>query len=272
MIAQTLHNHTDFCDGKDTPEEMVKVAIAKGFRSIGFSGHSYMHFVDSRSSMPPSVAEEYQREIARLKEAYRDQISIFCGLEVEMYSEVDLSGYDYLIGSTHYFNFDGKKVGYDRSAPVVKQVIDEYFGGDGMRYAKAYYEQIVNLPKYGKFDIIGHFDLVSKHAEKDNFFDQYSPKYLAMAYDAIDALAGQIPLFEVNTGAIARGYRTTPYPTLPLIKRFREKGFGAVVGGDCHDAQKLDCAFDLCVELLKEAGFREYYVLTEEGFQALPLG
>ena len=29
---------------------------------------------------------------------------------------------------------------------------------------------------------------------------------------------GKIPLFEVNTGAIARGYRKTPYPSEFLIK------------------------------------------------------
>ena len=41
---QNLHTHTTFCDGKDTPEELVEAAIAKGFDSIGFSGHSYMYY------------------------------------------------------------------------------------------------------------------------------------------------------------------------------------------------------------------------------------
>ena len=38
---QNLHTHTTYCDGRDTPVEMIESAIAQGFDSIGFSGHSY---------------------------------------------------------------------------------------------------------------------------------------------------------------------------------------------------------------------------------------
>ena len=36
---QNLHTHSSYCDGKDTPEELVLYAINSGFSSIGFSGH-----------------------------------------------------------------------------------------------------------------------------------------------------------------------------------------------------------------------------------------
>ena len=42
MYKQNLHIHTKYCDGKDTPEEMVIAACEKGFQSIGFSMHSFM--------------------------------------------------------------------------------------------------------------------------------------------------------------------------------------------------------------------------------------
>lgn len=38
---QNLHTHTIYCDGKDTPEEMILAACEKGFTSLGFSGHSF---------------------------------------------------------------------------------------------------------------------------------------------------------------------------------------------------------------------------------------
>ena len=41
---QNLHIHTTYADGKDTPEEMVCEAIARGGDSIGFSEHSYISF------------------------------------------------------------------------------------------------------------------------------------------------------------------------------------------------------------------------------------
>ena len=39
-----LHTHTSFCDGKNSPEEMVRSAVEKGFDVLGFSGHSYTPF------------------------------------------------------------------------------------------------------------------------------------------------------------------------------------------------------------------------------------
>ena len=41
---QNLHIHTTYAGGKDTPEEMVCEAIARGVDSIGFSEHSYISF------------------------------------------------------------------------------------------------------------------------------------------------------------------------------------------------------------------------------------
>ena len=46
---QNLHTHTNYCDGIDTPTEMIEAAIAKGFGGIGFSGHSYMFYSPSHS-------------------------------------------------------------------------------------------------------------------------------------------------------------------------------------------------------------------------------
>ena len=34
------HTHTTWCDGRDTPEEMVQAALARGFAEIGFSSHA----------------------------------------------------------------------------------------------------------------------------------------------------------------------------------------------------------------------------------------
>ncbi len=268
---QNLHTHSTYCDGKDTLEEMIQGAIAKGFDSIGFSGHSYMSF-SPKISMSLEGTEEYKREIAALKKKYEGKIDIFCGLEFEMYSEVnDLADYDYLIGSAHYFYIDGTHVGFDRDEKTVRSVIETHFENDPMQYAAAYYELVTHLPEYGKFDILGHFDLVAKHAEAPNFLDVTSPEYLNYAYEAIDALRGKIPFFEVNTGAIARGYRTSPYPAAPIVKRLLDCGFLPVISSDCHDKTKLDCAFEDAARLLESCGAKERYILTKEGFRAVPL-
>ncbi len=267
---QNLHTHSTYGDGKNTLEEIISAAISKGFDSIGFSEHSYMSFSPSYS-MSPDETELYKREVSALKQKYASELDIFCGLEVEILSDVDMSGYEYLIGSTHYFFIDGQYVGFDRNEEQVREVIKNYFDGSSMKFAKAYYEQLANLPMYGNFDIIGHFDLVAKHCEREGFLDVNSREYLKYAYDAIDALKGKIQFFEVNTGAIARGYRTSPYPSPPITKRLLESGFLPIISSDCHDMNMLDCAFNDAAELLSACGAKERYILTKDGFMAVPV-
>ncbi len=267
---QNLHTHTIYCDGKNTPREMVEAAIQKGFDSLGFSGHSYMSF-SSVPSMHPENEKAYIREIHELKKEYADRLKIFCGIEYEMYSDLDISGYDYAIGSVHYLKLDGQFVGMDRSQREVADVIRTYFKDDGMAYAKRYYETLAQLPKHGRFDIIGHFDLLSKHSENITFFEEDSKEYMGYAVEAAKALVGEIPFFEVNTGAIARGYRTTPYPSIPITKELKRLGFLPVISSDCHDANQLDVGFAQSAELLKYCGFDYRFVLTEDGFQAVKL-
>ncbi|MBQ3141426.1 MAG: histidinol-phosphatase [Clostridia bacterium] len=265
MYKQNLHVHSTYCDGADTPEQMILAAIEQGFDSIGFSGHSYMWYSPSHS-MSLDGTEDYKHEVRSLAQKYADRIKVFCGLEVDMFSEIDLSGYDYLIGSVHYLPVNGQIVGFDRDQNTVAQVIRDHFGGDGMAYAKMYYEQMARLPEYGNFDIIGHYDLITKHSENADFFDQDSPLYRKWAVEAAEALVGKIPYFEVNTGAISRGYRTSPYPTVYLLQQLKRLGFGACISSDCHDSRHLSCAYDDARELLRHCGFQEIYVLTDQGF------
>ena len=269
-MKQNLHTHTIYCDGINTPEELVEAAIAKGFDSIGFSGHSYMSYA---SWVPLDRTAEYKAHINRLKRQYADRIKIYLGLEVDMYSgpETDLTGFDYLIGGVHEIKHGETFLTTDESADAVRQVVEQWFGGNGLSYAKAYYEALATMPEYGNFDIVAHFDLITKYRNIAPLFDEDTKQYRGYAIEAARALAGKIPYFEVNTGAIARGYRTTPYPAPFIIKELRELGFGAVITSDCHDCTKLDVYFDEVARFLSDCGFKERFVLTEEGFVPVAL-
>ena len=263
---QNLHTHTTYCDGKDTPEEMLQAAISLGFDSLGFSEHS-----TSRSPATPTAERlaAYRREIRTLAEKYAGQIDVFCGLEFDTECPTPAIGYDYLIGSMHYVYRDGERFPVDGRCEHFARAVEHY--GSGLAFAKAYFEALCTLPDFGNFDIVGHFDLVSKNVERSALLDPEDPAYIKAGITAIDALTGRIPFFEVNTGAIARGYRTAPYPAPAFLRAFRERGFGAVISSDCHDAAFLDCGFSDAVELLKAHGFTERYILTRDGFRAVAL-
>ncbi len=268
---QNLHTHTTYADGKDTPEEMILEAMARGFDGLGFSEHTYMPFSSFPYQMKIEDMSRFKDEIRALKEKYRGKIDIFCGLEYEFHSDVPTDGFDYMIGSVHYLEFDGEKAGFDSNLEQVRHFLAQYCNDDAMVFAKKYFETVAMLPKRGNFDIIGHFDLLTKNNEQGRFLDVNDKQYLAFGYEAIAALKGKIPLFEVNTGAISRGYRTTPYPQMQFLKEFKRQGFGAVITSDCHDKNYLDCHFEESVALLKEAGFQTRYILTDDGFKEVDL-
>ena len=268
---QCLHTHSILCDGKDTLEEMVQTAIEKGFDSIGFSGHSYMD-IYAEFSMNEEKVSFYKTEIARLQQVYGDRIRIYCGLEKDNYTTLSTEGYDYLIGSVHVMRYEQELLFIDWTAERTRENIEKFFGGDGIAYAKHYFDAVADLPNHGSFDIIGHFDLLTKFNEREpDLFDTESPEYRAAATCAMEALVGKVKFFEVNTGAISRGYRSTPYPDPYIIKEMKRLGFKAIVSSDCHDRNFLDCGYEEAKRLLREAGFTEHYVLKDEGFVAIPL-
>ena len=268
---QCLHTHSILCDGKDTLEEMVLAAIEKGFDSIGFSGHSFMD-IYAEFSMSEEDVKVYKAEIARLQQVYGDRIKIWCGLEKDNYTTLSTEGYDYLIGSVHVMEHPEGLLFIDWTAERTRENIEKVFGGDGIAYAKHYFKALADLPNHGSFDILGHFDLLTKFNEKEpDLFDTTDPAYRAAATEAAEALAGKVKYFEVNTGAISRGYRTTPYPDPYILKEMKRLGFGAIISSDCHDRNFLDCGYEDAKRLLREAGFTEHYVLKEEGFVAIPL-
>ena len=265
IYKQNLHTHTTFCDGKDTPEELVLEAINRGFSSIGFSEHSYMHFSNFSNQLTIEQMPNYINEINQLKTKYQDVIDIFCGLEYELFSEVPVDNLDYMIGSVHYLKFGDEILGFDTNLEKTLNYVKENFGGDGITFAKKYFETLITLPEKHKFDIIGHFDLLMKNNENGRFIDPSAKEYLNLGYEAIHTLKGKIPLFEVNTGAMYRKGNPKPYPAEFMMKHIKDRGGLITITSDSHCCESLDFAFDEMIDYCKNCGFTEAYYLTSQG-------
>lgn len=237
-----LHVHTTFSDGRSTPEEVVLSAIAKGMTVLGFSDHSYTHF-DTAYCIPKEQLPAYRAEIAALKAKYAGQIEIQCGIEQDFYSEEATDGYDYVIGSVHYVKAGSDYLPVDESKVRLLDAVDRHFGGDIYALAEAYYKTVAQVAEKLHPDIIGHFDLISKFNEGSALFDEAHPRYVTAWKTAADKLlAANIP-FEINTGAISRGYRTVPYPAAPIREYLAERGGRFLWSSDSHRADTLCFGF-----------------------------
>lgn len=271
-ILSNAHTHTNYCDGRDSAEDMVKAAIEKGFRCLGFSSHCYTSF-DESYAMSPGGTTRYIREIRGLKEKYRGKIDIMLGTEWDYYTEIDREEYDYTIGSVHYI----KSPLTDQYYPVdavpeeLERCLEEGFHGNVMAMLSAYYDSVAEMAASFRPTILGHFDLIRKLNRDSRFFDEESPAYLHLAVTALEKVVRTGTVVEVNTGGIYRGYRSTPYPAEPLLKKLRELGGKVIVSSDAHDTAGIDYMFPQMEKLLKKLGFKEIQVLTAQGLKGQKL-
>ncbi|MCL2080011.1 MAG: histidinol-phosphatase [Oscillospiraceae bacterium] len=262
---QNLHTHTTYCDGKLTAPQMVKAAIEKGGGSLGFSEHSFVPF-DEEYSMALSDMPSYIQEINSLKTQYADKIDIFLGIEQDYFTNTIPKGMDYIIGSVHHVEHDGKDITIDGSYEHLQTVRDEHFGGDFLAVAEAYYAQTAKVAQKTNASIIGHFDLIAKQNAGGRLFDEKNPRYVRAATDAMECILEKCRLFEVSTGAMYRLGKAEPYPSIFLLKElFRRKG-EVILSSDSHDAASLYYKFDEMRELLKSCGFKRIKRLTKNGF------
>ncbi|MEG2436424.1 MAG: histidinol-phosphatase HisJ family protein [Ruthenibacterium sp.] len=251
------HNHTTFCDGKNTPAEMAAAAFAKGFTDFGFSGHSCVHDVNEASF---GVADEgeYVRVLRALQREYAGKMHIAIGMEQDYVAPVqNRAALDYCIGSVHelYDAKTGKHFAVDSDAATLRAGIDEMFGGDAMAMVRDFYDTTVkNVAQYQP-EIIGHFDLVVKNNANGDFFDENSAVYRNLALDALRTCAKSGAIFEVNTGSMARGYRDAPYPTRFLLEELCRLNARVMITTDAHCVATIDFGYEMAYKLLKEIGF-----------------
>lgn len=255
------HTHTTFSDGKNTMEEMVQAAIRLGMPAIGFSDHSPTP-CDATYCMKPEDIPVYLKELDRMQETYAGQITILKGIELDYNTEMDVSPFDYVLGSVHYLIYGDRVYAIDHARDIQLDCISREFGGDQVAFAKAYYDEMVAHIRKNKPTIVGHFDVITKFS----VLDEENPDYQRIALDALEKVVAVTPVVEINTGAISRKWRDRPYPADFLLRALREMGGQVILGADTHAADTVDCAFPLAVELAKKAGFDSLLTLWPDGF------
>ena len=308
IIPYNFHTHTCFCDGKNTLEEMTLAAIQAGMKGIGFSGHSYTAY-DDCYCMSLADTETYFTEIDRLRGLYGDQITILRGIEQDFGSDEPTDAYDYVIGSVHasfspaydkiqarknadteqpasasFHGFDRSRFYYiDWSVDRIKEAVRTDFRGDVYAFIEHYYETMGMLPEVTGCHIIGHFDLVTKFNEKQPWFCEEHPRYRSAVRKALDRIfetwpqsrgarrAGDAPIFEINTGAISRGWRSLPYPSDRILREIYARGGQVMINSDSHAKDTLTCCFKEAAELARRCGFRHTKIITQNGFEDFSL-
>jgi len=261
MGYSNLHTHTVFSDGKHTIEENIAAAIEKNMLSLGFSDHSLTP-IDACYCIQREAYDTYLRTIRELDE--KSSLPVYAGLELDAFSDDDVSVFDYVIASVHYLYRNFQYYPLDHNPELLNKCIREAFCGDALDMVRCYCDTLGGHVAKVKPTFVGHFDLPAKFSTMPETDDRYQ----AIMADTLKEIIKICPYIELNTGAISRGWRETPYPADFLLDIIRDHDGRIVLGSDAHSREYLTFWFDEAVALLKKKDIHNIWVFNGTGFEA----
>jgi len=241
-----LHNHTTRCNhAEGTVDEYIQKAIELGIDIYGFSEHAPMDF-DPKYRLPIEEVQAYTTDILTAKETYKNDIQILLGYEVDwlqgyMREDILSADVDYLIGSVHFID----KWSFDNP---------EFIGGwkdkDIDEIWKAYFEASEAMAKSGKFDVVGHLDLIKVF--------KFMPKQdvRVLAKNVLKAIKKSNMVMEVNTAGLRKPVEEI-YPSRALLEEAYALDIPITFSSDAHAVDQIGAGYDLATTLAKDIGYTQ---------------
>jgi DNA polymerase (family 10) len=132
-----LHMHSNWSDGLNTIEEMVKACIERGYEYMAISDHSQSARV--AHGLTPERFMEQKREIERLRKLYEDKIHILWSVEVDILPDGSLDlpddllkEFDFVTASIH------SRFNQDNTERILKAMENPYVNLIGHPFGKQY--------------------------------------------------------------------------------------------------------------------------------------
>lgn len=223
---KNYHTHTIRCHHAiDSEEQYIKEAIKAGYTELGFSDHTpwcYETDFCSRIRMDESELAEYVDTLLKLKDKYKNLISIKIGLECEYFEKYmpwlkeTLEKYpiDYIILGNHYNDTDETGMHYGR--PLTKELLTKYV------------DDCIKAISTGLYSYIAHPD-IARYNTSEPFYTQEMTRLCVKAKEL------DIPL-EFNLAGFAGHCH---YPNETFFKIVKTVGNRVIIGTDAHESQAL---------------------------------
>lgn len=246
------HVHTNIShDGISNFEEYIKRAKECNVDEITFTEH-WDDYTGLDTKLTTLDVSKYQEQYLNIKNdpLVRTNFGLEIGLQPDIVSTVtnvvNVYPFDFIIGSSHITC--KKDMAMDKS----------FFEGISRKeaYLKYFSEVLENIKLYNEFDVYGHLDYVVRYGG-------YIQKKIA--YEEFNTILDEILLalikrdkgIEVNTSGIRYGLGT-PHPNIDIIRRYKRLG-GKIItlGSDAHKAEDLAKDFDVALDMIESAGFKE---------------
>lgn len=255
-----------FClHAEDSLEDIVKAYIDRDFSWVGITEH-----------MPPSTKEliypeekeagldvaamhqrfgEYIKECRRLKDKYRDQVTLFVGMETETYpgyesaveALVEEFQPEYLVGSLHHVD----SIPIDYSVQEYDRAIQEVGSIDALycRYFDLQFEMLEAI----KPAVVGHFDLI-RIFDKDYQQRLEKKEIRKRLVRNLDFIEKHKLILDYNLRSLLKG-ASEPYVSKFILDLALEREIAVVPGDDSHGISSIGLHLDKAMQNLEKMGF-----------------
>lgn len=264
------HIHTEFSDDSDyAMEQVIKDAIKKGFDELCFTDHvdygvkkdwdepGEMIYRKGGAGEPDQMPlanvdyPVYYKTFQKMKELYKDKISLKFGLEFGMQAHT-IEKYEKLFA----------RYSFDFIILSVHEVEDKEFWDQGFQegrtqqeYNERYYDEMLYLVQnYHNYSVLGHMDLITRYDKAGVYpFEKLKPILTKILKTVIADGKG----IEINTSSHRYGLKDLT-PSRDILKLYKELGGKIItIGSDSHKPEHLGAFVDETKEELKALGFEQ---------------
>jgi histidinol-phosphatase (PHP family) len=222
----TVENILTYCE----------VARDRGIRQMGITEHDrYLDEIDF------AAFQEAREKSQGVELRLGIEIDFVPGEEEQMDRFAAALPYDYIIGSVH--RVDSEEVDH----PDHREIYDRW---DTYDLYEAYYENVRKAVLSGRFDILGHPDLIK-------IFRHFPDTDITtMLEETADAVAESGIVVDVNAAGLRKPIGEI-YPSRDFLEMFYRRGVPIILSSDAHAPDEVAAGYDKSLKLVRDVGYRE---------------
>ena len=227
-----------------------EVARRRGLRQMGITEHDrYLDKIDL------AAFQEAREESEDVGLRLGIEIDFVPGAEEQMDHDISALPYDYVIGSVH--RVDGEEVDQPLDLSIYEKM-------DAYDLYAAYYANVRKAALSGRFDVLGHPDLIK-------IFKTFPEKDITpILEETADAVAESGIVVDVNAAGLRKPVGEV-YPSKKFLQMFHRRGVPIVLSSDAHAADQVAMGYETSVKMVREVGYTEVVTFKDGERDSLPI-
>lgn len=252
IIPADSHTHsTQSPDGKNTVREMTERAASLGIEHYTITDHLEINKFYDPEFLYEEPVKESSLILPPLIEEFKGKLDLHYGVELGQplhdmaLTERMLESYDFefIIGSCHMVR------GWDDFYFLDYDKVDPHY------LMKLYFEELLEMVEWGKFDVLGHLTYPLRYIEGDFGIKIDMERFDPIIKEIFRTLVRNNMGIEINTSGLREKIGVT-LPNEKYVRMYRELGGEIVtVGSDAHCVGHLGSGIIRGLELARKCGF-----------------